>query len=81
MGSVSSSCEGVAVPMTVGYGDSGRSALDVLARRPAPLAALIRSERERMRGDQSRVDHEGLDEDQRAGADVGTPPVPPATVD
>jgi hypothetical protein len=53
----------------------------VLARRPAPLAALIRSERERMRGDQSRVDHEGLDEDQRAGADVGTPPVPPATVD
>jgi hypothetical protein len=49
----------------------------VLARRPAPLATTFRSESERMRGDQSRIDHQGIDEGERPLADVGTPPVPP----
>jgi len=53
----------------------------VLARRPASLAALLQSERERMHGDQSQVDHEGLDESQLSLGDIGTPPVPPAIVD
>ena len=53
----------------------------VLARRPASLAALLQSERERMHGDQSQVDHEGLDESQLPVGDIGTPPVPPAIVD
>jgi hypothetical protein len=53
----------------------------VLARRPAPLADLFQSEREHMPGDVSRVDHNGPDEDERRVAAVGTPPVPPASVD
>jgi hypothetical protein len=53
----------------------------VLARREAPLAALFRSELERMRVDQSRVDDERLDGGQRPLADVGKPPAPPTTDD
>jgi hypothetical protein len=53
----------------------------VFARRPAPLADLFRSEGERMRGNQSRVDYDGPEEDQPRLADVGTTPEPPATVD
>jgi hypothetical protein len=53
----------------------------VLARRPAPLAGLFRSESERMRSDQPCVDDEGVDEGQNPLADVGRPPGPPATVD
>jgi hypothetical protein len=53
----------------------------VLARRSAPLADLFRSESKRMRGGQSRVDYDGIEESQRPFTDVGTAPVPPVALD
>jgi hypothetical protein len=52
----------------------------VFARRPAPLADLVWSGGERMRGSRSRVDYDGPEEDQPPLADAGTTPEPPDTV-
>jgi hypothetical protein len=51
----------------------------VLARRPTPLAGLLRADRERKRGKQSPIDCDGLDEAQNPLADLATTPEPPAT--
>jgi hypothetical protein len=56
----------------------------VLARRPAPLANLIRSESERKRGGQARGQDDDAEESKEGKsppADVATSPAPPATVD
>ncbi len=50
----------------------------VLARRSAPLADLFRSESERMRGEQSRLDGDGLQDGERSLPEA---PVPPVTLD
>jgi len=53
----------------------------VLAHRPTPLADLVQSDMERIRGDQSRVEHERLVEPKHPLPDVGIPPQSPTTVD
>jgi hypothetical protein len=50
----------------------------VLARRPTPLAGLLRAEKERNRDQQSRIDGDVLDEAQNPLADLDTTPEPPA---
>jgi hypothetical protein len=52
----------------------------VLAGRPSPLADLFRSEGERTRGNESRVDDDDPEEDQAPLADLGPTPEPPDTV-
>jgi hypothetical protein len=52
----------------------------VLAGRPSPLADLFRSEDERMRGNETRVDDDDPEEDHAPLADVGTTPEPPDAV-
>ena len=54
----------------------------VLSQRPSPLADLFRFERERITDDRSRVDGDGLEEDQPAlkGCTNGSAE-PPASID